>query len=122
MLKKLPATEPEVTKQIIAGQDLYATLQAEREARVAKVGNLYKGEPLCRLQEQQAGRGVLGAELVLSRYGWSVRYDSGLQNWGLLASSRSGMLDGTLEAAVAWATAWVAQDPQRRYAWRFAKG
>jgi hypothetical protein len=44
-----------------------------------------------------------------------VRYDSGLQNFALLA--RSCELGGTLEAAEAFARAWVAEDPERRYAW-----
>lgn len=112
-----------MSKQIVAGQELHAALVAEREALIPKVGNLYSSEPLCALQRAQAGRGILGAELVESLYGWTVRYDSGLQNWGLLARTRrrGGELDGTLEAAAAWATAWVAQDPARRYAWRHVK-
>jgi hypothetical protein len=57
-------------------------------------------------------------EVICSNYGHSVRYDSGLQNFGLLAGSRSGALDGTLEDAERYATAWVAEDPTRRYAWR----
>jgi hypothetical protein len=102
---------------IVAGEALVDALQAETKARVPWGCGGYKSEPLCRLQGEQVARGIYGAEIVRSNYGCSVRYDSGLQNFGLLASSRSGYLDGTLEHAVAWATKWVAEDPARRYAW-----
>jgi hypothetical protein len=107
-----------MTKHIVAGQELHTALLAEREARVPKGAGGYASEPLCQLQRERSSRGILGAEIVDTNYGWSVRYDSGLQNWGLLASSRVGTIDGSLEAAEAWAAAWVARDPQRRYAWR----
>lgn len=92
---------------IIAGRDVIEALDAEK----AQAANL------CSMQEAQAGRGYLGAQLVRSMFGWSVRYDSGLQGWGLLASVRGGTLDGSFKAAVEWAERWVAQDPKRRYAW-----
>lgn len=91
---------------IIAGHDVREAIEAEQA----------QGE-LCRTQEAQAKRGILGAQLVRSMFGWSVRYDSGLQNWDLLASSRRGQLDGSFKAAVEWAERWAAQDPTRRYAW-----
>ncbi len=109
-----------MTKTIIAGQDLYAALQAEKAARVAHSPAGFSSEPLCQWQREVSSRGVLGAELVDTIYGWSVRYDSGLQNFGLLASSRARQVAGTLESAEAWATNWVAQDPARRYAWKRA--
>lgn len=98
---------------IVAGEALVDALTAETKARR---GN--NDEDLCRLQREQASRGILGAEVVCSNYGHSVRYDSGLQNFGLLAGSRCGYLDGTLEHAERWAREWVAKDPARRYAWR----
>ena len=91
---------------VIAGHDVHEAIEAEQAV-----------EDLCRVQEKQAARGILGARLVRSMYGWSVRYDSGLQNWDLLAGMRNGMLDGSFKAAVEWAEQWVAQDPTRRYAW-----
>mgnify|MGYP000036960180 CR=1 FL=1 len=47
------------------------------------------GEDLCRLQEEQSARGYLPYRLVLSMYGWTIRYASGLQGFGLVYSSRS---------------------------------
>jgi hypothetical protein len=95
---------------IIAGRELSEALDAEKR-------NTKGGEDLCRVQEAQASRGIQGAQLVRSMFGWSVRYDSGLQGWGLLASSRQGTLDGSLRAAVEWAEDWAAQAPTHRYAW-----
>lgn len=103
---------------IIAGNDLVEAMSAETKARCTDTGAGYASDQLCVLQREQAGRGIIGVEVVCSNYGHSVRYDSGLQNFGLLAGSRSGMLDGTLEDAVRFAIAWVAEDPTRRYAWR----
>jgi len=90
---------------IIAGRNVREAVEAEQATGLIKA------------QETQAKRGILGAQLVRSMYGWSVRYDSGLQGWGLLASTRSGQLDGSFKAAVEWAENWQAQDPARRYAW-----
>lgn len=105
---------------LVAGAELHATLAAERAAlpRSTKYPDCYQSEPLCELQTAQARRGILGVELVESVYGWSVRYNSGIQNFGLVASSRCGDVDGTLESAEAFARKWVAQDPERRYAYR----
>lgn len=103
---------------IVAGEALVDAMTAETKARCEFTGYGYKSEQLCMLQRDQAARGVLGAEVVDSNYGCSVRYDSGLQNFGLLASSRSKQLDGTLADAERFARDWVAQDPTRRYAWR----
>lgn len=102
---------------IVAGEELVDALTAEQKASVPMTGSGYESEALCRLQVQRSVRGVLGAEIVASNYGHSVRYDSGLQDFGLLASSRVKDVDGTLEDAIRWAKAWVAQDPTRRYAW-----
>lgn len=106
-----------VKLKVVAGKQLYANLQAEKERVVPRNGEYFKSEPLCAWQSEVARRGVIGATLVKSMYGWSVRYDSGIQNFGILAGARSGVLDGTLKAAVEWAKGWVAEDPTRRYAW-----
>lgn len=105
--------------RIVAGLDLVEAMRAETARRIPHTGTGYQSESLCALQRERAGRGIVGAEIVESIYGYSVRYDSGVQNWGLLACTqrRGGTLDGTFEAAEQWARAWVAQDPARRYAW-----
>jgi len=103
---------------IVAGQELYAQLQAEKAARVSKTPNGYDSETLCKLQQSQAGRGIVGAQIVDSLYGFSVRYDSGLQNWGLLRATRGLPKEQTTrEAAIAFCEEWVARDPSHRYAW-----
>jgi hypothetical protein len=104
---------------IVAGEALVDAMSEETLKRCRDTGGGYRSsEDLCALQRDQAGRGILGAEIIVSSTGCSVRYDSGLQNFGLLAGSRSGYLDGTLEHAERWAKEWVAKDPTRRYAWR----
>lgn len=101
---------------IVAGEALVDEMTAEQKRRVPHTGCGYASEDLCALQREQAGRGLLGAEIVTSIHGHSVRYDSGLQNFGLLARARD--TGGTLEDAERWCREWVAQDPTRRYAWR----
>lgn len=104
---------------IVAGEALIDAMEAEQKAKVEHTGFGYNSEQLCTLQREQSGRGILGVEVIyFPGSGCSVRYDSGLQNFGLLAGSRSGYLDGSLESGEQWARAWVAQDPARRYAWR----
>lgn len=78
------------------------------------------GEPdrdLCRRQEQEHREGFEGVEIGPSIYGWSVRYDSGLNGFNLVASSRCGQIDGTRTDAIRFATEWVNENPTRRYAW-----
>lgn len=103
---------------IVAGDKLIDEMSAEQKSRCQWTGSDYASDSLCQLQREQSARGIIGAEIVVSNYGCSVRYDSGLQNFGLLASSRSKQLDGTLEHAERWAKEWVAKDPTKRYAWR----
>lgn len=105
---------------IVAGSELIDALTAEQVARVPYGCGGFKSEELCILQREQSARGIIGAEVVNSNYGCSVRYDSGLQNFGLLASSRAKQVDGTLADAERWASEWVSKDPKRRYAWRRA--
>lgn len=98
-------------RYVVAGAALVAELTSAREALPK-----FNDEALCALQRAEARRGILGVEIAESMYGWSVRYNSGLQNFALLASSRRGDLDGTYEAAEKFAIDWVAADPERRYA------
>lgn len=100
---------------IVAGQELYASLQAEKVANVSKTALGYNSEQLCELQRKQSARGILGAEIVKSIHGYGLRYDSGLQDFGIIRSSFQ--LEGSLEAAEQYAAEWVQQDPERRYAW-----
>lgn len=101
---------------IVAGHELVDAMEAEQKAKVKWGCGGYNSEQLCILQREQSARGIQGAEIVTSFHGYSVRYDSGLQNFGLLA--RSQELGGTLEAAEQFARHWVSQDASRRYAWR----
>lgn len=101
---------------IVAGNELVDALTAEQIARVPYGCGGFRSEELCVFQREQSARGITGVEVVKSFHGHSVRYDSGLQNFGLLA--RSQELGGTLEAAERFARDWVSQDASRRYAWR----
>ncbi len=101
---------------IVAGSDLVDAMSVETKSRCQHTGNGYNSDQLCQLQREQAGRGITGVEIVQSIYGYSVRYDSGLQGFGLLVRSRD--LGGTLKAAEAYCRNWVAQEPLKRYAWR----
>lgn len=105
--------------QFIAGQELWDNLQAEKRAKVpaGQYPGTFESTALCALQVAQAQRGILGVQLIESIYGWSVRYDSGIQNFGIIAGSRRGDLNGSFEAAAQFAKTWVAQDPAKRYAW-----
>jgi hypothetical protein len=104
---------------IVAGDVLVDALSAETKSRCEHRGSGYASDQLCALQSEQAGRGICGAEIVCSSHGYSVRYDSGLQNFGILASGRRGDLgSNTLAEAEAWCRLWVAKDPSHRYAWR----
>lgn len=114
---------------IVAGEEIVAFLTQETKSRCKWTGGGYASEDLCALQREQSARGIVGAEVIYfpgeSRTKGhpqrapvcSVRYDSGLQDFGLLATTRSGTLNGTLEDGERWAREWVAKDPARRYAW-----
>ena len=100
---------------IIAGAEVINAMNEEKAAAVAKneLGH-FRSEQLCALQRKQAGRGYIGVCIVKSIYGYSVRYDSGLQDFGLLRSARCG--DGSFKQAAEFCIAWAARDPSRRYA------
>ena len=103
--------------EIVAGEALVDAIAAETKAKCRWTGYGYASDDICALQQQQAARGIIGVEIVKSNYGFSVRYDSGLQNFGLVASARRGELDGSYEAASAFCREWVNRDAARRYAW-----
>jgi len=106
-----------MTIKIVAGEDTYNLIQHLKQNAIPKKDGNFDSESLSKFQEKVARNGFLGAQIVKSNYGYSVRYDSGLQNWGLLASSRAGTLDGSITAAIKFCEAWVAQSPSTRYAW-----
>lgn len=83
---------------IVAGEELVDALSAETKARCQWTGSGYASDQLCQLQREQAARGIVGVEIVYN----SVRYDSGLQGFGLLARSRD--IGGTLEDAERYMT------------------
>lgn len=109
-----------ITRKIIAGAELAASLDAEREAIVAKTAGGFNSEQLCELQRKRAGRGIIEVEIVKSIYGFSVRYASGLHNFGILRSAR-GAADASPEAAIQFCKDWVAADPTRRFATTFER-
>jgi hypothetical protein len=97
----------------IAGQSVLDEIDRERAATVLpskRRPGCFDSETLCAHQRQIAARGYLGAEIVQTIRGFSLRYDSGLQNWGLI---ERGLL--TWDAALAAAHRWQAGDPARRY-------
>lgn len=98
--------------KIIAGQDVY---DAQQQRKHDAMGNKRDSEWLCQWQQIEARNGIVEAEIVKSIYGYSVRHASGLQNFSLIASCRRGQLDGTLDAAIAFAKGWQSADPTRRY-------
>ena len=106
-----------MTIKIVAGEDTYNLIQHLKQNAIPKKDGFYDSERLSTFQEKVAKNGFVGAQIVKSNYGYSVRYDSGLQNWGLIASARAGSVDGSWEDAARFCRDWVAQDPSRRYAW-----
>jgi hypothetical protein len=102
---------------IVAGEALVDELSAEQKRVVPFTGFGYDSTTLCAHQRDVAQRGVIGVEIVQSNYGYSVRYDSGLQNFGLVRSGKGV----TLENAETFCREWVAADPAHRYAWRRAR-
>lgn len=110
---------------IVIGQQVHAALMAERERLVPHskrpgLEHCYESKPLCQWQSDVHYRGYRGAELVKSIYGWSVRSDSGMENFCLIYSSRAGQVDGTFEDAVRAAQEWVDENPGKRYVWHHA--
>lgn len=71
-----------------------------------------RGESLCNLQVSQAARGYRCVELVLSIYGWTVRYNSGLQDRAILYRSK----DKDPAKALEYALEYVSFDPAHREA------
>ncbi len=109
---------------IEAGKDVadkLAALQAKEVQYLPHSPGGYDSERLCAFQQKLAQSGYIEAEIVKSFYGFSVRYASGLQNFGLIFSARSKQVDGTLEGAIDAAKKWQAADPTRRFVSRMVE-
>jgi len=73
-----------------------------------------QGESLPNVQIDQHSRGRCAIELVETIYGYSIRYASGLDNWGILFGSRMAGRPIHRAEAIEWGKQWVARDPEKR--------
>jgi hypothetical protein len=88
-------------RHTIAGQDVLDAIAAHKAATVlpsTRRPGCYDSETLCAHQRRMAG------------LGYSLRYDSGLQEWGLIVRGLA-----THQDAVVAAMQWQARDPDHRY-------
>jgi hypothetical protein len=99
----------------IVGQDLVDALEAEKLTRVKKNGPYFESESLSAWHCELSRRGITGATITPSMYGYSLRYDCGTRDFAIIAGSRMGMLDGSYEDAERYAREWAAKDPSARY-------
>lgn len=100
-------------RHTIAGQDVLDAIAAHKAATVlpsTRRPGCFDSETLCAHQRRMAGLGYLGAEIVATIHGYSLRYDSGLQEWGLIVRGLA-----THQDAVVAAMQWQARDPDHRY-------
>ena len=96
--------------KFIAGEETWNELQAEKVLKVSQNARGFNSRELIILQGEWSRRGILGAELVESSMrGWTLRYDSGIQNWSIIAAGL------TREEVEYRAQQWVAVDPTNRY-------
>jgi hypothetical protein len=95
---------------LLAGNPHAWDEEIRQRCRSGSVAGTFQSQDLCSLQVEQAGRGRLSAHLVLSIYGWSVRYASGLQDFGILR--RADSFDPA--SALYWGCQWVSVDPDSR--------
>lgn len=102
--------------EVVAGAEVVAKINNGYKD-IHWTGYGYESEALCAKQRQDAVNGFLGAEIVKSFYGYSLRYDSGLQNFGLIAKAADIGLPSTLEKATKYAKRWASHEPTKRYAW-----
>jgi hypothetical protein len=111
-----------MANNIIAGAPILDKLKAEQAA----ARDLYSRDPnprvqdsaICACQQYQAARGYLGAEMVESIYGWTLRYASGLQNFGIIATfpvRSCGSWEQSYKKCEAFAKDWAAADAAHRY-------
>lgn len=103
-------------RQIVAGHDVFAIIEAHKAATVKPSEfrpGCFDSESLVEHQREMSRRGYIEAEIVRSNYGHSLRYASGLQNFGLIARARE--IGGSFEQAVEYAKRWQAQDASHRF-------
>jgi hypothetical protein len=89
---------------IIAGQDVadrIAALKAKNVLPSRKRPGCFDSESLCAHQRHVSDAGYIEAQIVETLHGYSLRYASGLQNFGLIRSSQDcgGTLEGAIDAA-----------------------
>lgn len=95
---------------LLAGRPQKWDDEIRNECPKGRVSGTYASGPLCRMQANQSARGRRSANLVLSIYGWTVRYASGLQDFSIMF--RSGSFDPS--SALQWGTDWANADPNNR--------
>lgn len=96
--------------KFIAGQEVWDAMTAEKDQKVSKTDRGYNSRELIALQGEWANRGILGATIMETFHkGWSLRFDSGIQNFGIID------ICPTREAIEYRAKAWVAVNPANRY-------
>lgn len=103
-------------RTVIAGRDVFdkiASLKSDMVIKSAKVPGCFDSESLVSFQRHMSGQGYVEAHIVKSMYGYSVRYASGLQDFGILLASRG--TDGSFKRAVEFSRQWQAADATRRY-------
>jgi hypothetical protein len=89
----------------------FVTLAGNREPWASEHLTLKdRDQSLIALQEDQARRGYIPAVLVETINGWSVRYASGLQGFGIIYFGKGQSRAQVIAAGVAWAN----QDPEHR--------
>ncbi len=101
---------------VLVGNEAYTHYRSIRARHVnpsSHTPNTLDSESLCKFQIEASRMGFIEMELVRSNYGWSVRYASGIYNFGLFSGARG--TDGSWDRAMRVALAWQQQDPARRY-------
>lgn len=104
---------------VIAGQevaDRIAALKAQKVLLSQKRPGCFDSESLCAHQREVSNAGFIEAQIVATSNGFSLRYASGLQNFGLIRDARS--CGGTLEGAIEAAKKWQATNPTRYWVTR----
>ncbi len=100
---------------VIAGNDAYLRYSQLRDVQVSKTKNRLGSEALPKAQIMLSQIGFIEAEIVASVYGYSLRYASGIYNWGIIYSNRNGHSDEQLEHVRKQAVEWVNQSLQNRF-------
>jgi hypothetical protein len=112
-------TQMEYVRTVVAGQDVFdevSRLRAIAAEINPRYGRNYDPEWLPRHQIAMSGRGYIEAEIVKSMYGYTLRYASGLQDFGLIWSrGRGGPFVDNFAQCVEKAREWQAEGPKRRY-------